>query len=169
MLWLGAGSFTKPVTARPVAIQIPEQVAVDGFATDGDPSLSCVSPVLQTKTGDRSRTYTKWQEDFAADSIDLFKLGYFKWAGRTITIHAMIVLLLQAGVDIPNAMPTFSKSLAVVKVVNIQCAYRVDQVFLNAKLSNKGDIRKAWSCIAWVGCLSELQTPIGETDVLIGR
>ena len=81
----------------------------------------------------------------------------------------MIVLLLQAGVDIPNAMPTFAKSLAVVKVVNIQCAYRVDQVFLNAKLSSKGDIRKAWSCIAWVGCLSELQTPIGETDGLIGR
>ena len=53
-----------------------EQVAVDGFTTDGDPILTCLSPVLHTKTGDRSRTYTKWQEDLTADSIDLLGLGY---------------------------------------------------------------------------------------------
>ena len=98
---------------------------------------------MQTTTGDRSRTYTKWQEDLDVDSIDLLGLGYVKGAGRTSTIHAMIVLLLQAGVDIPNSMPTFAKSLAVVKVVNVQCASRVDRAFLHAKISSKGDIRKA--------------------------
>jgi hypothetical protein len=149
-----------------------EEIMVDGFATANEPLLVCQSAALQTTLGDRRRTYPKWQEMIRGDnkdSIDLLGLGYVKGAARTLTVHAILVLLLQVGVDIATAMPQLSKSITRVKVYNIAVATRIDQALLNAKLSSKGSIRKAWNCITWVGCLRQLQTTTGESDGLINR
>ena len=152
MLGILASSASKIL--RKTVLDLVPFILVDGF-------LSHRQAVLVTQP-------RGLMDPTVSGTVCPWSLAYFKGQTRCLTLLAVLQIFWDDGCaseTIDSHFPKFLASVAAVAVYHVPQTSLVSNILVNARLSAREGVRKAWSIAQWAAALMNLQSKRGSVDV----
>lgn len=168
MLSFRANSTPKEPTRTKTALELIESYLMDTFLTKHEPLLLHTGGITGIHEHATWGAAPAWQPvvdvDVGLNFIPPFSIRHHKAAARTSSLHLLLYLLFEDGMEMRNNHPTLWQSIREIHAYDMAFTSAKEEVFSSFRMSCRGSIRRPPNVLTWCITLQKLKTS-GEADV----